>query len=54
MKSIEKLWAKFGHHKKGKKVNNLPFPQGKRCSPLKDDGKPIEIGQVDPKKQIPP
>jgi hypothetical protein len=23
---VEKLWAKFGHHRKGKKVNNLPFP----------------------------
>jgi hypothetical protein len=44
---VEKLWAKFGHHKNGKKVNNLPFPKGKSCSPLGDDGKTIKIGQVE-------
>jgi hypothetical protein len=44
---VEKLWAKFGHHRKGKKVNNLPFPQGESCSPLGEDGKPINIGQVE-------
>ncbi len=26
---VEKLWAKFGRHRKGKKVNNLPFPREK-------------------------
>jgi hypothetical protein len=34
---VEKLWAKFGHHRKGKKVNILPFPHGESCSPLGDD-----------------
>jgi hypothetical protein len=34
---VENLWAKFGHHRKGKKVNILPFPHGESCSPLGDD-----------------
>jgi len=49
---VEKLWAKFGHHRKGKKVNNLPFPQGESCSPLGEDGKPIKIGQVEKQTYI--
>jgi hypothetical protein len=43
---VEKLWAKFGHRRKGKKVNNLPFPQGESCSPLGEDGKPINLKLV--------
>jgi hypothetical protein len=44
---IEKLRAKFGHHRKGKKFNNLPFPHGKSCRPVGDNGKPIKIEEVE-------
>jgi hypothetical protein len=44
---IEKLWAKFGHHRKGKKVNNLPFPQGESCLKEQrlDDRKNIDLAE---------
>jgi hypothetical protein len=49
---VAKLWANFGHHRKGKKVNNLPFLQGESCSPLGEDGKPIKIRQVEKQTYI--
>jgi hypothetical protein len=36
---VEKLRAKFGHHRNGKKVHHLS--QGERCSPLGEDGTPM-------------